>query len=814
MSNKDHMTAVAEFFRSSRPQIPPAKIAENPPLPNQISKGWLKLESGALVHAGARVCKECRGDQGENQNEHEETCKFFNKCAKDVAYTKDLPEWAHVGLFPAHAYQTLGITKFFEAARTLRKQKKSDAAVVIAWSYCFGLKHFPLASLQPENMPFDGEGYPSFKQQFAMHYGPAGLLYPGPKALVAVTRESAQESGMQLQEKKKKKSWNDLLTEQKENAAASIRKKFASKEENAVKREAPPTFEPRPCIGTDLEKLLDDFRGSDLSENEKAQMIAKSEYYAEVLAPNMFPIALSARIDELLGGKRSSKKTVEKGELSRWQAAAVYDKESKRREYEVKRFLGKQRTEEVRVFCQARQKTNGDFPAYPSITQLNLDDAFRAVLQEDEKICKSWGPTWFKKKHKVLTSGSKIAADAVVKSTKLVENVGCKTDKTLRNGKSDALEKWPKQETSLLNKRSEALKKGQPKSDYKAELQKINPKYAGWATELRMSNLYFECLEAQSKAWRKFLDKAQVQDLKVRQELFSLELSIFNRVKKAKMKPIKDNAYDVEKVNCFFANLYAKLRGNHAKVQHLIEEWYRQMKDVVYPLHDWDDPQRGVWSSDEKVMIAATDWQRKATEAKATPMNPDFVTASPTAVDSMPPPTEQPGTIGDALQAGGPVMDIAPASVVFDKAAEIMADKLSSGDISPEEYEQMMRVNDAMREMEEEEDNNADVEEDAECVMSDTFSAAPDVPDQDYPSPTFGSDNERGTSPFFSPVTDSGASSPATTPAPSPGNPFMGGGGMLEPTPAPPPAAAPPADNEGNPFANADEEVPGWAIFK
>lgn len=45
----------------------------------------------------------------------------------------------------------------------------------------------------------------------------------------------------------------------------------------------------------------------------------------------------------------------------------------------------------------------------------------------------------------------------------------------------------------------------------------------------------------------------------------------------------------------------------------------------------------------------------------------------------------------------------APATQVYEHAAEIMQEKLSSGEISPEEYEHMMKVNEAMLQMEEEE---------------------------------------------------------------------------------------------------------------
>ena len=46
-----------------------------------------------------------------------------------------MPPWAHVGLFPFHAYDKLGLVKFFEAAHKLRKASKSDAALIVAWSY-------------------------------------------------------------------------------------------------------------------------------------------------------------------------------------------------------------------------------------------------------------------------------------------------------------------------------------------------------------------------------------------------------------------------------------------------------------------------------------------------------------------------------------------------------------------------------------------------------------------------------------------------------------------------------------------------------
>ena len=59
---------------------------------------------------------------------------------------------------------------------------------------------------------------------------------------------------------------------------------------------------------------------------------------------------------------------------------------------------------------EVRQRTDGQVPEYPTEEPV---DAFRAVIQEDERTCKSWRQTWVKKRHKVLAGAQKAAADGL-----------------------------------------------------------------------------------------------------------------------------------------------------------------------------------------------------------------------------------------------------------------------------------------------------------------------------------------------------------------------------------------------------------------
>lgn len=92
-----------------------------------------------------------------------------------------MEKWVFVGLFPFQAYEKLGLVKFFEAAHKLRRAHKSDAALVVAWSYCFGLAN-KLNVLALSGMivrTIDGKNYDDFRDDASKTYGPAGPLYPG-----------------------------------------------------------------------------------------------------------------------------------------------------------------------------------------------------------------------------------------------------------------------------------------------------------------------------------------------------------------------------------------------------------------------------------------------------------------------------------------------------------------------------------------------------------------------------------------------------------------------------------------------------------
>ena len=148
-------------------------------------------------------------------------------CRSGMTYTKDMPLWAHVGLYPKHAYLKLKVKTFFEAACLLRVKKKSDAAIIVGWSYCFGLTQFPVAGLQPDG-DYDSENYETFKSDFWKIYGPPGLLYPGAKPLVRVTQESAEESGLALEQVEKKNKWYNKANDAAGTSNAMWRKLFYS----------------------------------------------------------------------------------------------------------------------------------------------------------------------------------------------------------------------------------------------------------------------------------------------------------------------------------------------------------------------------------------------------------------------------------------------------------------------------------------------------------------------------------------------------------------------------------------------------------
>ena len=98
-------------------------------------------------------------------------------------------------------------------------------------------------------------------------------------------------------------------------------------------------------------------------------------------------------------------------------------------------------------------------------------------------------------------------------------------------------------------------------------------------------------------------------------------------------------------------------------------------------------------------------------------------TASPTNLHEMPDAMEAPETLGihnDTVSSEKYVM-----VAVFDKAAELMEEKLASGDITPEEYEQMTKVNEMMREMENEDLEIENDDEDADELVQSMYTDSP-----------------------------------------------------------------------------------------
>ena len=299
---------------------------------------------------------------------------------RTVTWTKDMPGWAHVGLFPQHAYLKVKLKLFFEHACVLRGKKKSDAANIVAWSFCFGLSHFPVAGewrgadffraacgwprkatarlpraaaicemvwpaasaacrdvaacrvALPNNATtglstdgnYDGENYEAFKKDFTRVYGPPGLLYPGLAPLVRVTQESAEEAGVELEKPEDTRKWsqklNDAAAKARENVKQKAKEMLEGKEE--VKEEGElPVFEQRECIGTDPGVLFDTLRDPALPREERARAVISSEYWP-LLSTRIMPYKLVAELELLAGGRRAVKNLIAKATKARWATAA------------------------------------------------------------------------------------------------------------------------------------------------------------------------------------------------------------------------------------------------------------------------------------------------------------------------------------------------------------------------------------------------------------------------------------------------------------------------------------------------------------
>lgn len=184
-----------------------------------------------------------------------------------------------------------------------------------------------------------------------------------------------------------------------------------------------------------------------------AKLLVGSEYWAPVLTALFMPMKLVIDLEQRAGNKRVIKKHQEKCAKERMVAAANYDRESRRREYTAKRELGKIKSEENKLATASRASCNGELPPYPADDDLFTDEPFLLALAESEQICKSWGPTWFKKRHRTEANARKVVADGMVKAVKLVEKVGIKTDKQLSGGKRDSHDRWPQAENSRLSRR-------------------------------------------------------------------------------------------------------------------------------------------------------------------------------------------------------------------------------------------------------------------------------------------------------------------------------------------------------------------------
>jgi hypothetical protein len=316
------------------------------------------------------------------------------------------------------------------------------------------------------------------------------------------------------------------------------------------------------------------------------------------------------------------------------------------------------------------------------------------------------------------------------------ETLKVKTDARLRKGRIDSNEKWPQQETKILNKRAQDLKKGCTKSQLKSDLKETNPKFATWATDFKVADLYFDCVATQRAAWEKHLDKAKDDDLKLRAELTTLECGIYERIRAARTakfakeakefekemrKSTGNKAYSIDadqedgavflftqsqqqaKFNAHFAQLYAQLRMAQAAATSTCSAWHREVRGIIYPLHDWDDVEASrleTWKSDESTLAWGVQWQLDQDEKKKAPVATlGMIAPNPTALEFMGDPIAAPATVG--VEQGISSVEI-PMAEVFERAAELMKEKLSSGGITPEEYEQMMKVNEQLREMEEE----------------------------------------------------------------------------------------------------------------
>jgi hypothetical protein len=91
-------------------------------------------------------------------------------------------------------------------------------------------------------------------------------------------------------------------------------------------------------------------------------------YWKDVLVKRMLPLELVSQMIELVGGKKAAKKLNEEAEKQRWVAAAEYDRESRRREYENKRVIGRQKFEAIYISAAGRA---GSRVRYASSTEIH-----------------------------------------------------------------------------------------------------------------------------------------------------------------------------------------------------------------------------------------------------------------------------------------------------------------------------------------------------------------------------------------------------------------------------------------------------------
>ena len=253
-------------------------------------------------------------------------------------------------LLQEHAYEELGLQKFFAGAMKCKKEYKTDAALVVAWSYTFGLANFKVVSMQSAYMAsVDAQNFDRFLADFVKVYGPAGAAYPGDKELVKVIRQSAEEAGQDLSAVK---SYKEKAKEGFQRAATVIRSKFRRSDFEASCEL--PVHKPRDCLATDPTELMSVLCNDKKTPEQRSRAAIESEYWVEVLTKQLMPTLVVNDMIEYVGGKKKAAKIHDAYIKKRWEDAATYDRESRRREYELKQAIGRQKFEAIHITVRIR----------------------------------------------------------------------------------------------------------------------------------------------------------------------------------------------------------------------------------------------------------------------------------------------------------------------------------------------------------------------------------------------------------------------------------------------------------------------------